>query len=330
MASTRGQAGARREPVFDKSPELHVSANDRPAPTEERPVSKSRPPAKRRKARARKSRPARGKRALIVRLAYWTLVVGLWVAIGGAGFVAWVGAHLPPIQSLEIPKRPPSIQIVDFQGRALARRGDLAGAPLPLKELPAYVPKAFIAIEDRRFYEHSGVDPYGIGRAFIANVLHRGVAQGGSTITQQLAKNLFLTQERTINRKLQEALLAIWLERKFSKTQILSSISTGFTSARAPTVSNRLRSIISESRHASTVAEAACSRGREVAVTSCAHTQLRRCRKACESCSPPWRSSNSYAFNERTDCRHRASWRRRTPVPSIMSRTGSWTRSTTR
>ena len=117
--------------MFDKSPDLHVSGDDRPAPTEERPVSKSRSPAKRRKPRARKSRPARGKRALIVRLTYWTLVVGLWVAIGSAGFVAWVGAHLPPIQSLEIPKRPPSIQIVDFQGRALARRGDLAGAPLP-------------------------------------------------------------------------------------------------------------------------------------------------------------------------------------------------------
>jgi len=221
MASKRGQAGARREPVFEKGPELHVSADDRPAPTDEKPAAKSRPPAKRRKARARKSRPVRSKRALIVRLAYWTLVVGLWVAIGGAGVVAWVGAHLPPIQSLEIPKRPPSIQVVDFQGHALARRGDLAGAPLPLKEMPAYVPKAFIAIEDRRFYEHSGVDPFGIGRALIANVLHRGVAQGGSTITQQLAKNLFLTQERTINRKLQEALLAIWLERKFSKTQIL-------------------------------------------------------------------------------------------------------------
>jgi penicillin-binding protein 1A len=148
-------------------------------------------------------------------------VVGLWLAIGGVGFVAWVGAHLPPIQSLEIPKRPPSIQIVDMQGRVLARRGDLAGAPLPLKEIPAYVPKAFVAIEDRRFYEHYGVDPFGIGRAFVANVLHRTVAQGGSTITQQLAKNLFLTQERTISRKLQEILLALWLERKFSKAQIL-------------------------------------------------------------------------------------------------------------
>src|SRR4026209_408531 len=127
MASKRGQAGARREPVFDKSPELHVSADDRPAPTEGRPTPKSRPPAKRRKARVRKSRPAHGKRALVVRLAYWTLVVGLWVAIGGAGFVAWVGAHLPPIQSLEIPKRPPSLQIVDFQGPALAPAGGAAG-----------------------------------------------------------------------------------------------------------------------------------------------------------------------------------------------------------
>ena len=137
------------------------------------------------------------------------------------GVVAWTGAHLPPIQSLEIPKRPPSIQIVDVNGRPLAIRGDAGGAVLPLKEMPSYVPKAFVAIEDRRFYEHYGVDPWGIARAVVANVLHRGVAQGGSTITQQLAKNLFLTQERTIHRKLQEAMLAIWLERKFTKTQIL-------------------------------------------------------------------------------------------------------------
>ena len=221
MASKRGQAGTRREPAFDKSPELRVSADDRPAPAAERPVAASKPPARRRKRRARKARAARSKRAIIGRIAYWSLVACLWLAIGGAGVVAWVGAHLPPIQSLEIPKRPPSIQIVDTQGHALARRGDLAGAPTPLKEMPAYVPRAFVAIEDRRFYEHYGVDPFGIGRAAFANILHRGVAQGGSTITQQLAKNLFLTQERTITRKLQEAILALWLERKFSKTQIL-------------------------------------------------------------------------------------------------------------
>ena len=221
MASKRGHTGTRREPAFDKSPELRVSADDRPAPAAERPVAHKKPPASRRKRRARKAHSGRGKHALVGRAAYWGLVVCLWLAIGGAGVVAWVGAHLPPIQSLEIPKRPPSIQIVDAQGHALARRGDLAGAPTPLKEMPAYVPRAFVAIEDRRFYEHYGVDPFGIARATVANILHRGVAQGGSTITQQLAKNLFLTQERTITRKLQEALLALWLERKFSKTQIL-------------------------------------------------------------------------------------------------------------
>jgi penicillin-binding protein 1A len=215
MASKRGQARARREPAFDKASDWHVFAEDRSAPADHKPRVKSG------WRRSRRRSGKLGKRTLIGRLSYWSLVAGLWLAIGAAGVVVWVGAHLPPIQSLEIPKRAPSIQIVDIQGRALARRGDLAGTPLPLKEMPAYVSKAFIAIEDRRFYEHHGVDPFGIGRAFVANVLHRTVAQGGSTITQQLAKNLFLTQERTINRKLQEVLLALWLERKFSKAQIL-------------------------------------------------------------------------------------------------------------
>ena len=83
------------------------------------------------------------------------------------------------------------------------------------------MPDAFIAIEDRRFDSHYGVDPVGILRAAVANVVHRGVSQGGSTLTQQLAKNLFLTQERTLQRKLQEAELALWLERKHSKAEIL-------------------------------------------------------------------------------------------------------------
>jgi penicillin-binding protein 1A len=222
MASGRGQSGGRREPVFDNSPELRVGAAERSAPEADRPAPKSasRPRRKKKKKSARGGGGGK-RRSLIGRMTYWTLVAGLWVVIGGVGTVAYVGAHLPPIQSLEIPKRPPSIQINDVSGKQLARRGDLAGEIITLKELPPYVPKAFVAIEDRRFYEHYGVDPLGIGRALIANILHRGVAQGGSTLTQQLAKNLFLTQERTITRKLQEVLLAIWLERKFSKTQIL-------------------------------------------------------------------------------------------------------------
>ena len=212
MAQGNGQSGTRREPVFDSGPELRVAPGDRAA-------GGGKPPAKRK--RARQPRKTRRKRSLIGRAIYWGLVLGLWLIIGTAGTIAWTGAHMPPLQSLEIPKRPPSIQIVDLDGRPLATRGDNGGAVLPLKEMPSYLPQAFIAIEDRRFYEHYGVDPWGIARAAVANILHRGVAQGASTITQQLAKNLFLTQERTVHRKLQEMLLALWLERKFSKTQIL-------------------------------------------------------------------------------------------------------------
>ena len=137
------------------------------------------------------------------------------------GVVIWVGAHLPAIQSLEIPKRPPTIQITGVDGSVIAIRGEMPGANVALKDLPPYLPKAFIAIEDRRFYSHFGIDPWGILRAAVANVLHRGVSQGGSTLTQQLAKNLFLTQERTFQRKLQEVELALWLERKHSKNEIL-------------------------------------------------------------------------------------------------------------
>jgi penicillin-binding protein 1A len=100
-------------------------------------------------------------------------------------------------------------------------RGEMSGTDVSIKELPTYLPRAFVAIEDRRFFSHYGVDPIGLLRAAAANVLHRGVSQGGSTLTQQLAKNLFLTQQRTLWRKMQEAVLAVWLERKFSKTEIL-------------------------------------------------------------------------------------------------------------
>ena len=204
--------------MFDSSPDLRVSAAERSAPEPDRPAPK---PRRKKKKKSARGGGAGKRRPLLVRLTYWSLVACLWLVIGVAGVVAYVGAHLPSIQSLEIPKRPPSIQINDINGKQLARRGDLAGEVISLKDLPPYVPRAFVAIEDRRFYEHYGVDPLGIGRALIANVLHRGVAQGGSTLTQQLAKNLFLTQERTVTRKLQEVLLAVWLERKFTKTQIL-------------------------------------------------------------------------------------------------------------
>jgi penicillin-binding protein 1A len=182
--------------------------------------SAPRPPRKPRRSGGGGRGGGKGRRR-IVGLIYWAAVVALWAVIGGIGLLVWIGIHLPPIQSLEIPKRPPSVLILGTNGATLATRGDMGGAEVRLADLPDYVPKAFVAIEDRRFYSHHGVDPWGILRAGVADVLHRGVSEGGSTITQQLAKNLFLTQERTVTRKLQEAVLAIWLEHKFSKAQIL-------------------------------------------------------------------------------------------------------------
>ncbi|MBR0692204.1 transglycosylase domain-containing protein [Bradyrhizobium lablabi] len=230
MAWGRKKSGGRKEPLFGLpaaladlrlSPEDRVpgGGGDKPAkPKRKSDVSADEKP---RPSRSASRRRGKSGRFGIGRLFYWAVVLGLWSGIAVIGVVVWVGAHLPPIQSLEIPKRPPTIQIVGLDGSVLAQRGEMAGANVALKDLPPYLPKAFIAIEDRRFYSHYGVDPIGIGRALVANILHRSVSQGGSTLTQQLAKNLFLTQERTVQRKLQEVELALWLERKHSKNEIL-------------------------------------------------------------------------------------------------------------
>src|ERR1700710_1940887 len=237
MAWARKKSGGRREPMFGlpaSLAELRLGPQDRVTIADDKPKK----PASKRKSsdadndapRERKPQASRGSskrksksggRSRIGRLFYWTAVLGLWAAIAVVGVVIWVGAHLPAIQSLEIPKRPPTIQITGLDGSVLASRGEMAGTNVALKDLPPYLPKAFIAIEDRRFYSHYGVDPIGVARAAVANVLHRGVSQGGSTLTQQLAKNLFLTQDRTMQRKLQEVELALWLERKHSKNEIL-------------------------------------------------------------------------------------------------------------
>jgi penicillin-binding protein 1A len=166
-------------------------------------------------------RDMKRKRFGLGRLVYWGAVLGIWAVIAVAGVFGWVALHLPPIQSLEIPKRPPTIQINAGDGRIFATRGEMGGTAIAIRDMPAHLPNAFIAIEDRRFYHHHGIDPIGLIRAVLANVLHRGISQGGSTITQQLAKNLFLTPERHLMRKLQEVVLALWLEHKFTKAEIL-------------------------------------------------------------------------------------------------------------
>jgi penicillin-binding protein 1A len=170
--------------------------------------------------RAGRSRVTRKRRSPVAQLLYWGMIAIVWTGMAGAGMIAYQATKLPPIDALAVPKRPPNIAILDENGVLLANRGDTGGAAVRLADLPPYLPRAFVAIEDRRFYSHSGIDPQGILRALIRNTTG-GTVQGGSTLTQQLAKNLFLTQERTVSRKIQEAILALWLEHKYSKAQIL-------------------------------------------------------------------------------------------------------------
>lgn len=135
--------------------------------------------------------------------------------------VGWLAVTAPLSRSLQ-PPAPPSITLLAADGTPIARRGAVIGAPVDAAKLPAHVPQAFLAIEDRRFYSHWGVDPWGIGRAMVRNVAAGGLREGGSTITQQLAKNAFLDSDRTAARKFREVLIAFWLEAWLSKDQILS------------------------------------------------------------------------------------------------------------
>jgi len=153
----------------------------------------------------------------------WVFVGALWVALVLGLTLAWFARELPDITEQMIFERRPTITIKANDGTVIDRYGDIKGETVNVKDLPPHVAEAIIATEDRRFYYHFGLDPLGIIRAFGVNVLHGGFVQGGSTITQQLAKNLFLSRERTLKRKIQEAMLAVWLETKLSKDEILSA-----------------------------------------------------------------------------------------------------------
>ena len=172
-------------------------------------------------------RPAGGgrpppRRTLLGALIYWGVVLCVWGLIFLAAFVLVFSRGLPDTSKLYDIHRQPSISYLDRNGALLSVRGSQYAPPVDIDSLPAYVPAAFVSVEDRRFYQHWGFDPVGIGRAVVADI-HRGhAAEGASTITQQLARNLFLTPDQTIKRKVQELLLAVWLEHQYTKKQILA------------------------------------------------------------------------------------------------------------
>ncbi len=165
--------------------------------------------------------PVRGERHWAWRLLRFGLIVSVW------GGVALVIVLLPFLWDLPRPEaavaaaRRPSLTITDRTGHIVATYGDVVGDVVRLSDLPPSLPEAAVAVEDRRFWWHFGLDPVGLMRALIVDLRARRVVQGGSSISQQVAKNLFLSNARTFKRKVQEVLLTLWLEHSFSKRQIL-------------------------------------------------------------------------------------------------------------
>ena len=150
------------------------------------------------------------------------------VRIGLACFIlflltlVYMVAQLPDIRALDTIKKQQGITIESADGHVIANYGDVYGAYMPYDQIPKSLVLAVIATEDRRFFEHHGIDFFGIARAMVTNIAHGHMVQGGSTVTQQVAKNVFLTPDRTLKRKLQEVLLAFWLESRFSKKEIMA------------------------------------------------------------------------------------------------------------
>jgi penicillin-binding protein 1A len=153
---------------------------------------------------------------------YALVLLFAWAVIFGAVYVSHLISELPDVTNLLAKGPSREITVLDSSGHVLAQRNLDQGAMIEVQQLPAYVPNAFIAIEDRRFRDHFGLDPVGMARAALDDMMAGHVVQGGSTLTQQLAKNLFLESKRTFDRKAQEALLALYLESRYSKDQILT------------------------------------------------------------------------------------------------------------
>ena len=180
-------------------------------------------PPKKKKSSRKGKKPAKKKRSFFWRFCRWMLILVLWAGIIGGAVILWFAKDLPDITQSAVFERHPARIIKAADGTVLARYGESKGGNVTVADLPPHLIHAVLATEDRRFYSHPGIDIIGITRAMAVNIIHGRFVQGGSTITQQLAKNLFLTPERSLGRKIQEALLALWMERTLSKDDILSA-----------------------------------------------------------------------------------------------------------
>ncbi|MCW9046117.1 MAG: transglycosylase domain-containing protein, partial [Alphaproteobacteria bacterium] len=147
----------------------------------------------------------------------WFIILTIWGIVIGGAILSYFAYGLPDIESATTSARKPHIQVLDARGRLIGDVGEIYGGAVNIKDIPKSLPQAIMATEDRRFYSHIGLDFIGLARAMWVNLKAGRVVQGGSTITQQVAKNLFLTPKRTYKRKIQEVMMALWLEQKFTK-----------------------------------------------------------------------------------------------------------------
>ncbi|HEX5079904.1 MAG TPA: transglycosylase domain-containing protein, partial [Geminicoccaceae bacterium] len=170
-----------------------------------------------------KRRASAGLGARLWRGLRWRLSgpLGLVLLLVGVGWYA--SLDLADLKRPRPEDARPQITLLDHKGEVFASLGDRYGQYLHLDQMSPWLPKAVIAIEDRRFYQHPGIDPLGVLRAFVRNLKEGHVVEGGSTISQQLAKLAFLTPERSLTRKVKEALYTLWIEARFQKDEILEA-----------------------------------------------------------------------------------------------------------
>ena len=211
-------------------PQARAAKSNR-SPTGRSTTAKRRPPKKTTKKRSVRRTQARRRGSLppipgwvpaLAGFATRVAAVAFVAVVAGLGFLAWYGRDLPPVANFAEARKQPRITVLDRHGQEIGVHGQDRGAPVTADALPQHVVQAFVATEDRNFFHHVGVNPIAILRALMVNVREGGVAQGGSTITQQLVKNLILTPEQTLKRKAQEMLLALKIEMQLEKEEILS------------------------------------------------------------------------------------------------------------
>ncbi len=202
----------------EQAPKNNQERADKMSGFDKRSTSRIKRPGGRKRAGAK----GRGSPRRRSGIRYSLIAGGVWAVFLALVFSSYFFTDLPDTANLLTYNPRDDITLLDVDGRMITRRGLTHGDIVMVEDLPSHIPNALVAIEDRRFYYHFGIDPLGLARALIVGIMQGAFVQGGSTITQQLAKNLFLQPDRTFRRKFEEAILALKLERRYTKNQILT------------------------------------------------------------------------------------------------------------